>query len=52
MFDAKAGAPSRYRWIGYVGTTGLADMDYLIADRFHVPPGTEHHYRERVIPTA
>jgi predicted O-linked N-acetylglucosamine transferase (SPINDLY family) len=36
-------------WIGYVGTTGLEAMDYLIADRFHVPPGAEVHYRERVL---
>jgi protein O-GlcNAc transferase len=36
-------------WLGYVGTTGLAAMDYLIADRFHVPPGEEHLYSERVL---
>ena len=46
---ARRPAPIQITWIGYVGTTGLAAMDYLIADRFHVPPGSEHHYRERVI---
>src|SRR5262249_41097411 len=36
-------------WMGYAGTTGLAAIDYLIADRYQVPPGTESHYRERVL---
>ena len=39
---ARRPAPIQITWIGYVGTTGLAAMDYLIADRFHVPPGSEH----------
>lgn len=42
-------APIQISWAGYVGTTGLAAMDYLMADRFHVPPGEESHYRERVL---
>ena len=36
-------------WAGYVGTTGLKAMDYLLADRYEVPPGAERHYRERVL---
>ena len=36
-------------WIGYEGTTGLAAMDYLLADRHVVPEGTEHYYREHVL---
>ncbi|KAB8318631.1 hypothetical protein SD81_014980 [Tolypothrix campylonemoides VB511288] len=34
-------------WIGYSGTTGLAAMDYIIADRFVLPPEDEPFYSER-----
>ncbi len=46
---ARRPAPTQITWAGYVGTTGLAAMDWLIADRFHVPPGTEQHYVEKII---
>ncbi len=46
---ARKPAPIQLTWMGYVGTTGLAAMDYLVADRYQVPEGTEAHYRERVI---
>lgn len=36
-------------WLGYVGTTGLEAMDYLLADRFHVAPGEEQNYVEQVL---
>ena len=42
-------APIQISWIGYVGTTGMRSMDYLIADRFHVPAGAEAHYCETVL---
>lgn len=42
-------APLQVTWAGYVGTTGLSAMDGLIADRFHVPPGEERHYVERIL---
>jgi predicted O-linked N-acetylglucosamine transferase (SPINDLY family) len=35
--------------MGYVGTTGLSAIDYLIADRFHIPPAWDQHYRETVL---
>jgi predicted O-linked N-acetylglucosamine transferase (SPINDLY family) len=42
-------APVQATWAGYVGTTGLEAMDWLIADRFHVPPELEQFHRERVM---
>jgi predicted O-linked N-acetylglucosamine transferase (SPINDLY family) len=46
---ARRPAPIQITWLGYVGTTGLAAMDYLLADRFHVPPEFESHYREKIL---
>jgi len=42
-------APVQVTWAGYVGTTGLEAMDYLLADRFQVPAGSEQHYVERIL---
>ncbi|MBV8170143.1 MAG: tetratricopeptide repeat protein [Alphaproteobacteria bacterium] len=41
-------APVQATWAGYVGTTGMKTMDWLIADRFHVPPELEANHCERV----
>ena len=41
-------APVQASWIGYVGTTGLAEMDYVIADRWTVPEGDEGGYTEAI----
>ena len=46
---ARKPAPIQITWIGYTGTTGLAAMDYLLANRRVVPEGTERYYRERVL---
>ncbi len=42
-------APVQLTWAGYVGTTGLDAIDFLIADRFHVPADLEHLYIEDVL---
>jgi len=42
-------APIQATWLGYVGTTGLSAIDYLIADRYHVRPGEESWYQETVL---
>lgn len=46
-FAMKA-APVQATWAGYVGTTGLSAMDWLIGDRFETPEGTDHLHVEKV----
>jgi protein O-GlcNAc transferase len=46
---ARRAAPMQVTWLGYVGTTGLKTIDYLLADRFHVAPGEEDRYVEKVL---
>jgi len=46
---ARKPVPLQVTWIGYEGTTGLSAMDYLLADRYVVPEGTEQYYREQVL---
>jgi predicted O-linked N-acetylglucosamine transferase (SPINDLY family) len=43
-------APLQVSWIGYPGTTGLAAMDYYLADRFLAPPGLlDQQFSEKVV---
>jgi len=42
-------APVQATWAGYVGTTGMEEIDWIIADRFHIPPELEPFHRERIM---
>ena len=41
-------APVQASWLGYFATTGLAEMDYLLADPHVVPEGEEAHFTEKI----
>ena len=49
MVFARKPAPIQISWAGYVGTTGLKAIDYLLADEHEVPPAAESHHAERVL---
>ncbi|MBF0383429.1 MAG: tetratricopeptide repeat protein [Magnetococcales bacterium] len=42
----KKPAPIQISWAGYVGTTGLSEMDYIVADRFHIRDEEAKYYVE------
>jgi predicted O-linked N-acetylglucosamine transferase (SPINDLY family) len=46
---ARKPAPIQVTWAGYVGTTGLKTMDYILADRYEIPSGSETYYCEKVL---
>lgn len=39
-------APVQASWLGYFSTTGVAEIDYLIADEVGVPEGNRAHFTE------
>ncbi len=41
-------APLQVSWLGYFATTGLSEIDYLLADPHVVPPNEEAQYTERI----
>lgn len=42
-------APVQVAWLGYPGTFGGEDLDYIIADSFIIPEGAEAAYSETVV---
>lgn len=42
-------APAQLMWLGYMGTSGSANYDYLVSDNFLSPPGTEDCYTEKLL---
>ncbi len=43
-------APVQVKWVGMQNhSSGLAEMDWLITDRWETPPGFEHLYTERLL---
>ncbi|WP_298271009.1 tetratricopeptide repeat protein [Geobacter sp.] len=42
-------APVQATWLGYFNTTGVGEIDYLLADRFSVHAGEEGNYVETVL---
>ncbi|MGH6940580.1 tetratricopeptide repeat protein [Hypericibacter sp.] len=46
---ARKPAPVQASWAGYVGTTGLSAIDYLISDERETPSGCENESVETVI---
>src|SRR6185437_10765689 len=46
---ARRPAPVQATWAGYVGTTGVEAIDYLITDRWQNPPGSERYTVEKLV---
>ncbi len=46
---AHRAAPIQVNYLGYPGTTGAPFMEYLIADKTLIPPGSEKYYSEKII---
>jgi predicted O-linked N-acetylglucosamine transferase (SPINDLY family) len=46
---AERAAPIQINYLGYPGTTGITNMDYLIADRILIPTTDKNAYSEQII---
>jgi predicted O-linked N-acetylglucosamine transferase (SPINDLY family) len=42
-------APVQISWLAYPGSTGIAEMDYLIADKIVIPYEIQKDYSEKII---
>jgi protein O-GlcNAc transferase len=45
---AKKPAPIQATWLGFLATTGLTEMDWLIGDNFVTPVEDESHFSEKI----
>ncbi len=47
-------APIQVSWLGYCGTTGLEEMDYVLGDPYVTPVADEKHFVEKIwrLPTT
>ncbi len=43
------GAPIQMSWIGFPGSTGGTDIDYIIGDRFVLPDTSKPYYHEKFL---
>ena len=42
-------APIQINYLGYPGTLGAEFMDYIVADKYLIPPDSEKHFNEKKI---
>ena len=42
-------APVQITWLGFPGTSGMNEMDYILADRHVAPPGSEDEFAEALL---
>jgi predicted O-linked N-acetylglucosamine transferase (SPINDLY family) len=48
VFDRRA-APRQASWLGYFGTTGVSQMDYILLDAEHAPHDHQPHFTEQIV---
>jgi len=42
-------APIQINYLGFPGTTGISNMDFIIGDKFVTPKNTQKYYSEKII---